>query len=201
MKNLVTLAVLALGLTGCAGATTIADTTPYTPKLVTAEQAETEVYIPNIKFVVPDQTTNPITPEPEHTHEEVSESVVPVVPEVAIPVTPVQPETVPVVPVVPETPVADNWAQAELDYTGFGHVVVDFGDTVALCGGSGGCGLVGGNYIVMNPMYASPTPDALHVLYHEVGHTTGISNECEAEYFAHSITGNTELWSYEHCKR
>lgn len=208
MKKFAAIVVLALGLTGCAGATSspVPDTTAYEPTTPVVAESDVEVYIPSIEFKVPDVTKNPIQPQPIVTAPPVELPPVEPQPEVTTPVIPEQPQQQ-VTEAAPETQVevveqpaveTGNWAEQQLVAAGYPGIVVEFGDTMSLCKADGGCGQVGGPYILMNAKYenAAGDPAAQHVLWHEVAHTQGVTNECEAEDFAHSMTGSTELWSY-----
>lgn len=65
--------------------------------------------------------------------------------------------------------------------------------------GQGGCTyyLADKTVIVLSPGMAW-TVGGAHVLLHEVGHATGLVDECEAEAFAHQFE-DAPYWSYPEC--
>lgn len=220
MKKLSASIILALSLTGCSvpvqEPVAVAPTQTATTYEVKASE-DARVTFP--RGVAPVKASKPV-PEPVKTVEVIPETVVipepvaPVqetipepVPTVEAPVSvpeapkvPVQPKPVPVAPKPVAVAPVSNWATQALASAGITGVEVTLGPTQGLCGvPSGGCGYVGARKIVISPDLG-PDARGMHVLWHEVAHAVhGVTDECEAERYAHSMTGNPALMSYPSC--
>jgi len=105
---------------------------------------------------------------------------------------------------------ANTWAASTLAGAGVqlpGNVEIVFSDS-GNCGaaisatGQGGCThtLPGRKVIVLSAGMAWTEPGS-HVLFHEAAHALGITDECQAEAFAHQFEEPGRLiWSYPACK-
>lgn len=165
-----------------------------------AEPVEVAETIP--EPVAPVIVAEPVAPVVETVPEPVPTVEAPVsVPEVvAVPVQPVAPAKP--VETITETrePMPGHWGHAALASRGL-YANIEVVDAVSVCRiatGSGGCAYIGSGTIMLS---ADLEPDwrGLHVLFHEYAHAVlGITDECEAERYAHSQTKNV-VWSYPDC--
>lgn len=215
MRKLSASIILALSLAGCS--VPVAEPVEVTPKQTetTYEVKASEdarVTFPRVQapVIVAEPVEVVQTAEPVAEPVEVAETVPEPVPTVEAPVSVPEVVAVPVQPVAPAKPVETitetrepmpgHWGHAALASRGL-YANIEVVDAVSVCRiatGSGGCAYIGSGTIMLS---ADLEPDwrGLHVLFHEYAHAVlGITDECEAERYAHSQTKNV-VWSYPDC--
>lgn len=217
MKNILVSALVALTLAGCTPAEPVAVPTSsasaYVEPVVTAD-SKAPVGFPREAVAVVSAPVAPVAPVVTAEPVELpSEPVAPIAEPVEVPSVPVvtaEPVEAPVSvpePVevsepkeVPAEPVEAHWGHSALAEYGL-SAQIQVVDAVAFCripSGSGGCAYVGTGLIMLSADMANDWRGR-HVLFHEYAHAVlGIVDECEAEAYAHSITGNI-VWSYPDC--
>lgn len=89
------------------------------------------------------------------------------------------------------------------------YIHIQINDGPMNCGSKGSTGGVGGACsdsvpgskdvdLIISPKYLH-TPLGVHEILHEMGHISGIRDECGAEAFAHAHGSDPNLWSYPQC--
>lgn len=200
MKKILASALIALTLAGCTPEEPVevptSNASAYVEAVVTAD-SKAPVSFPREAVAVVSAPVAPVvTAEPV---EVPSVPVIPVEP-IEAPVSVPEPVEVSEPKEVPAEPVEAHWGHSALAEYGL-SAQIQVVDAVAFCriaSGSGGCAYVGTGLIMLS---ADMVDDwrGRHVLFHEYAHAVlGIVDECEAEAYAHSITGNI-VWSYPDC--